>query len=151
MTQRMILMFENGLPRATAQQRGEKIRRKANGQAYIQHYRKPKVQALRTMLGYQLKRYAPAKPSEAPIRLIVFVGFDVKDKKLWGKYKTTRPDGDNYIKELKDVMTALGFWKDDAQVVDERIVRTYSEKGSITIQLEELKEPVAIATEGEEP
>lgn len=144
MTKKIILTFENGLPRTTAQQRGEKIRRKANGQAYIQHYRKPKVQALRTMLGYQLKRYAPAKPSEAPIRLTVFVGFDVKNEKLWGQYKTTRPDGDNYIKEIKDVMTRLGFWLDDAQVVDERIVRHYSEKGTITIQIDDLKQPIKV-------
>ena len=87
MFNKIILTFENGLPRATAQQRGEKIRRKANGQAYIQHYRKPKVQALRTM---------------------------------------------------------LGFWLDDAQVVDERIVRHYSEKGTITIQIDDLKQPIKV-------
>jgi Holliday junction resolvase RusA-like endonuclease len=38
-------------------------------------------------------------------------------------------------------MTEIGFWIDDAQVVDERIVRTYAEKGSITIQVETLKQP----------
>lgn len=134
------LIFEEGLPRATAQQRGEAIRYK-NGKAYIQHYRKANVQALRNELAFRLNRYAPPVPSEDPIRLIVFIGFDVKEKQLWGKYKTTRPDGDNYIKELKDVMTEIGFWRDDAQVVDERIVRTYAEKGSITIQVETLKQP----------
>jgi len=135
------LLFEEGLPRTTSQQKGEAIRYKKNGAPYIQHYRKAKVQALRTELSYRLNRYAPPIPSEDPIRLMVFIGFDVKEKQLWGKYKTTRPDGDNYVKELKDVMTDLGFWKDDAQVVDERIVRTYAEKGSITIQLETLRQP----------
>ena len=135
------LIFEEGLPRATAQQKGEAVRYTRSGQAYIQHYKKEKVKALHNEFAYRLKRYAPPVPSEDPIRLIVFLGFDVKEKMLWGKYKTTRPDGDNYIKEIKDVMTEIGFWKDDAQVVDERIVRTYAEKGSITIQVETLKQP----------
>lgn len=135
------LFFEEGLPRATAQQKGEAVRYTRSGQAYIQHYKKEKVKALHNEFAYRLKRYAPPVPSEDPIRLIVFLGFDVKEKQLWGKYKTTRPDGDNYIKELKDVMTEIGFWKDDAQVVDERIVRTYAEKGSITIQVETLNQP----------
>jgi Holliday junction resolvase RusA-like endonuclease len=144
MTKKMLLTFENGLPRTTSQQKGDAIRTNALGQKYIHHYRKAKVQNFRTMVGYQLKRYAPAKPSEAPIRLTVFVGFDVKNAKLWGQYKTTRPDGDNYIKEIKDVMTRLGFWLDDAQVVDERIVRHYSEKGTITIQIDDLKQPIKV-------
>lgn len=135
------LIFEEGLPRATSQQKGETIRRRADGSQYIHHYRKAKVQALRTELAYRLNRYAPAVPTAEPVRLIVFIGFDVKDKKLWGHYKTTRPDGDNYVKEIKDVMTEIGFWIDDAQVVDERIVRSYSEKGFITIQFQTLQQP----------
>ena len=38
-------------------------------------------------------------------------------------------------------MTEIGFWIDDAQVVDERIVRSYSEKGFITIQFQTLQQP----------
>lgn len=139
------LTFEDGLPRTTAQQKGEAIFYK-NGKPYIHHYKKAKVQAFHTELAFRLKRYAPLQPAEGPVRLIVFIGFDVKEKQFWGKYKTSRPDGDNYVKELKDVMTELGFWKDDAQVVDERVVRTYSEQGSITIQVDDLKQPRRIKT-----
>ena len=141
MIKKFTLNFEeNGLPRTTSQQKGEAIRYK-NGKPYIQHYKKNKVQALRTELIYRLKRYAPIRPTEAPVRLFVWVYFDVKDQALWGKYKTTRPDGDNYLKELKDAMTEVGFWIDDAQVVDERIVRTYAKEGGIVIQVEDLKQP----------
>ena len=59
---------------------------------------------------------------------------------MWGKYKPTRPDTDNYIKEFKDVMTSLDFWNDDSQVVDERVIKTYAEKASITVWWEELDE-----------
>ena len=140
MTNNFILHFEQGLPKGTAQQKGVAIRYK-NGAPYIQHYKKANVAALREEFMYMLNRYAPPVPYEGAIRLNVLICFDVKDRKLWGKYKTTRPDGDNYIKELKDAMTECGFWHDDSQVADERVVRMYSEKGAIRIQIDDLKQP----------
>lgn len=123
--------------------KGETIKyKKINGKIvpYIDHYRKPSVQMLRNLLTYKMKRYKPDKPSEKPIRLTVILYFDVKSpKKLWGTYKTTKPDCDNYVKEIKDVMTDLGFWKDDNQVVDLHIIKYYAEKGTIFIRLEELE------------
>lgn len=138
------LHFPEGLPRATAQQKGESIRyKKVNGKIlpYIDHYRKPKVQALRNELTLKMKRYRPKETSEKPIRLTVILYFDIKaPKKLWGTYKTTKPDCDNYVKEIKDVMTLLKFWKDDNQVVDLRVVKYFAEKGTIFIRMEELED-----------
>jgi len=138
------LHFPEGLPRATAQQKGEAIRyKKSDGKVlpYIDHYRKPKVQALRNELTYKMKRYRPEQTSEKPIRLTVILYFDIKaPKKLWGTYKTTKPDCDNYVKEIKDVMTLLKFWKDDNQVVDLRVVKYFAEKGTIFIRMEELED-----------
>lgn len=138
------LHFPEGLPRATAQQKGESIRyKKVNGKIlpYIDHYRKPHVQALRNELTLKMKRYRPEQTSEKPIRLTVILYFDIKaPKKLWGTYKTTKPDCDNYVKEIKDVMTLLKFWKDDNQVVDLRVVKYFAEKGTIFIRMEELED-----------
>ena len=39
-----------------------------------------------------------------------------KGKHSDGEYKATKPDTDNLQKMLKDVMTEVGFWKDDALV-----------------------------------
>lgn len=137
------LRFDQGLPRATAQEKGQTIKyKKINGKIipYIEHYRKPSVQMLRNLLTYKIKRYKPDKPSEKPIRLTVILYFDVKQpRKLWGTYKTTKPDCDNYVKEIKDVMTDLGFWNDDNQVVDLHIIKYFAEKGTIFIRLEELE------------
>lgn len=136
------LHFENGIPKGTAQQHGERIAYKRIGGRlvpFIEHYRKANVQLARNMFTVKMKPYRPKQPSERPIKLLVCLYFDVKQpKKLWGKYKTTRPDCDNYVKEIKDVMTELGFWKDDAQVVDLHVIKRYSEKATIYIQLEEL-------------
>lgn len=143
MKSEMYLQFPEGLPRATSQMKGETIKYKRVGPKlvpYIEHYRKPQVQYLRNLLTYKLKRYKPEKPSDKPIRLTVILYFDVKSpKKLWGTYKTTKPDSDNYVKEIKDVMTLLGFWEDDNQVVDLHIIKYFAEKGTIFIRLEELE------------
>lgn len=136
------LHFEDGIPKGTAQQHGERIAyKRIAGRLvpYIVNYRKANVQLARDMFTVKMKPYRPKQPSDRPIRLVVCLYFDIsKPKKLWGKYKTTRPDCDNYVKEIKDVMTELGFWNDDAQVVDLRVIKRYSEKATIYISLEEL-------------
>lgn len=137
MTNNFILFFANGLPKGTAQQKGEAIRYK-NGAPYIQHYRKDKVSAMRQEFIYRLKPYAPRNPAAGPVRLYVCFNFDVKDRKLWGKYKTTRPDADNIIKELKDAMTACRFWNDDSQVARLEVIKKYGYMGFIEIEVEDL-------------
>lgn len=138
------LHFENGMPKGTAQQKGEtvKFRRNEAGKLvpYIKHYRTEKVSAERGQFILRMKRYAPKKRIEGPVKLTVLLYFDVKDRKLWGKYKPTRPDCDNYVKEIKDAMTVSRFWKDDNQVVELRVVKRYAEKASIYIRVEELPE-----------
>ena len=142
--QEIYLYFENGLPKGTAQEKGECIRYKIiNGKKlpYIHHFKKEQVEAMRREFEIRLKRYAPAHPTDKPVKLMVCLFFDIKSpKKLWGTYKTKRPDCDNYVKELKDAMTSCGFWEDDAQVADLRVIKRYAEKGEIYIRLEELSD-----------
>lgn len=123
------------MPKSTAQMKGVYVR---NGKPHF--YDKSSVEIARNQFYSALKPYAPKKPSGAPIRLIIWFAFDVKDKKKWGKPKTSRPDTDNYLKLFKDVMTLCGFWIDDAQVVDERVYKTYSEKATIMVRWEEISE-----------
>ena len=140
--EQIFVEYPNGLPRSTAQEKGEKVLyrwKEGKKVPYISHYRKDKVKSFRTILGFKLKPFRPKTPSIYPIKLEIYTYFDIKaPKKLWGKYKTTKPDCDNYVKEIKDVMTELGFWKDDAQVVDLHVVKYFAEKGSIVIRWEEI-------------
>jgi len=55
-----------------------------------------------------------------------------------GQYKITRPDTDNMIKILKDEMTSLGFWKDDAQVASEITEKFWAEQPGIYVKVEVL-------------
>lgn len=103
---------------------------------------------------YALLPHKPELPAVRPIRLTVWFAFDTKDKKKWCQdmpkdeaeewagfmFKPTRPDTDNYLKLFKDCMTKVGFWLDDAQVVDERVIKTYAEKATIMVRWEEIYE-----------
>ena len=120
------------MPSGTAQQKGVRI---VHGKPMF--YEKSEVKTARQMFTLELKPHAPEKPSDKPIKLIVWFAFDVKDKKLWGQYKPTRPDTDNSLKLLKDCMTGL-FFKDDSQVVEETVIKTYAEKATIMIRWEEV-------------
>lgn len=143
MKREIYLLFENGLPKGTAQEKGERIAyHVVNGKRvpYIQHYKKTQVSAMRREFELRLKKHAPKQPSDKPIKLMVCLFFDVKaPKKAWGTYKTTRPDCDNYVKEIKDAMTSVGFWYDDAQVADLRVIKRYAELGEIYIRVEDLE------------
>lgn len=54
------------------------------------------------------------------------------------EYRITKPDTDNLQKMLKDCMTLVGFWKDDALVASEITEKFWAEKPGIYIRIEEL-------------
>lgn len=99
-------------PTATAQQKGETIR---NG--YIHHYKKKNVKEAEYILKQALWQHIPKEPiMKEPIALICEWRFARNKAHKYDEWKTTRPDTDNMQKMLKDVMTELGFWRDDALV-----------------------------------
>lgn len=125
-----VLNFDT-MPKGTSQEK--RINRKTGA-----FFKNTKCQAAEWLFLTALRPHRPPEPSERPVKLYVWLTFDVKDKSLWGKYKPTKPDTDNYIKLFKDCMTKAGFWRDDSQVVDERIIKTYAEKATIFVRWSEL-------------
>lgn len=89
-----------------------------------------------------LYEYAPEKPFEGPLSLGFIFSYSVKDKKKQGQPKTSRPDCDNLVKLVMDVMTELGFFLDDAQVTKLRIEKRWSlhERANVYFNLEEVVE-----------
>lgn len=57
---------------------------------------------------------------------------------VYGKYKTTRPDLDNYQKFYMDCMNGL-VYKDDAQVVQMFSKKIYSDKPRVEIKIRETR------------
>ena len=112
----MTIYLDIDPPRATAQQKGEMIG--ADGR--IHHYTKSRVRAAGNLMGIYLMHYAPEQPLTGAVYLHVTYVFGSKSgRKHHGEWKTTRPDTDNLLKLLKDVMTQCGFWEDDAQIAHE--------------------------------
>lgn len=97
-------------------------------------YDPPKVVAARKELEYAMARHVPKHKMDGPLFLSVEWRFRPKGKHRSGEYRTTRPDTDNLQKLLKDVMTMMGFWNDDAQVAIEKTTKIWHEKPGIDIE-----------------
>jgi len=102
-------------------------------------YEPPALKAARSKLAAHLARYAPEEPYTGPVRLVVRWCFPRTTGKRDGQYKTTRPDADNLQKLLKDVMTTLGFWKDDALVASEFVEKFWADLPGIYVSVTEIE------------
>ena len=121
-------------PKATHQQKGERIVGRGKN-AFIHHYEKKNVRDARALFMAYLAQYAPKAPIAGPVRLVTIWGYKAQRKKDHLEPKTTRPDTDNIIKLLKDCMTAAGFWEDDSQVFDDRIIKRWTTTPGIIVSV----------------
>ena len=86
-----------------------------------------------------LAGHIPEEPMKGALRLCVKWCFQANSKHKHGEYKATKPDTDNLQKLLKDCMTFVGFWKDDAQVASEIVEKFWSDVPGIYISIEVLQ------------
>jgi Holliday junction resolvase RusA-like endonuclease len=101
-------------------------------------YEPTELKAARAKLAAHLAAHAPAHKYTGPVRLVTKWCFP-KGKHWDGEYKTTRPDTDNLQKMLKDVMTDLKFWKDDALVASEITEKFWAAVPGIYISISDLE------------
>jgi len=120
------------VPTSTHQMKQVRV---ANGKPVF--YEPPDVRAARDKLMAHLAKHKPDVPLTGPLRLVTKWCFS-RGKHKDGEYKTTRPDTDNLQKMLKDCMTEVGFWTDDALVVSEITEKFWAEVPGIYIRVEEL-------------
>ncbi|WP_105144567.1 RusA family crossover junction endodeoxyribonuclease [Streptococcus suis] len=105
-----------------------------------QFYEPEKLADARAKYEALLARHVPPDKLHGPIRLTVKWLFPRTKKSKHGQYKITKPDTDNLQKLLKDCMTAVGFWEDDAQVASEVVEKFWSDQVGIYIKVEVLDE-----------
>lgn len=101
-------------------------------------YEPPELVAVRQKLIGHLGKYVPKKKYTGAVQLIVKWLFPITKGRHDGQWKTTRPDTDNLQKLLKDVMTDLGYWTDDALVACEVIEKFWAAQPGIYIKITEL-------------
>ena len=102
-------------------------------------YEPDELKAVRIKLQGHLGKHVPKQKYTGAVRLITKWLFPITGKHKNGEYKTTKPDTDNMVKTLKDVMTDLGYWKDDAQVASEIIEKFWADVPGIYIAIESLR------------
>ena len=101
-------------------------------------YDPPEVAAARSKLTAHLAGHRPAHPLEGAVRLLVKWCFP-RGRRKDGEYRITKPDTDNLNKLLKDCMTDVGFWQDDAQVASEICEKFWAEMPGIYVCAEEIQ------------
>lgn len=105
-------------------------------------YEPDRLQAARSKLEACLAGYAPDVPLRGPVGLLVKWCFPITGKHRDGEWKTSKPDTDNLQKLLKDCMTKLGYWKDDAQVCSEIVEKFWAKISGLYIEVVELEDLV---------
>lgn len=101
-------------------------------------YEPTELKTVRQQLQAHLGKHVPDTKYTGAVRLVTKWCFPATGKHESGEYKTTKPDTDNLQKLLKDVMTSLGYWKDDALVASEIIEKFWADVPGIYIAIEEL-------------
>lgn len=101
-------------------------------------YEPDQLKAARAKLEAHLAKHVPELPLTGPIRLLTKWCFPVVGDHKDGEYRISRPDTDNLSKLLKDCMTKLLYWKDDAEVASEICEKFWANVPGIYIKAEEL-------------
>ncbi len=114
----------------------EKQVRVVNGKPVF--YEPDELKAARQKLQAHLAKHIPENKYTGAVRLITKWCFPITGKHKNGEYKTSKPDTDNLQKLLKDVMTELKFWTDDALVASEITEKFWTEVPGIYIVIEDL-------------
>lgn len=130
------IFFLPGPPPTTTDQEKRIGVSKKTGKPYVyadDNLRRAKVYFRDSLAAHQIPR-----PLEGGVRLIVKWLFPLDGSHRSGEYKLTKPDTDNLQKALKDVMTKLRFWHDDAQVCCEITEKFWNDIPGIFIRVEEI-------------
>lgn len=119
-------------PTVTAQE--HKVR---TGSGKPVFYAPPELADAREKLAAYVGQHRPPQPLGGAVGLIVVWCFP-RGGHPDGAWRVTKPDTDNLQKLLKDVMTELGFWLDDAQVCWETVQKRWAARCGIYIEVEAL-------------
>ena len=86
-----------------------------------------------------LKPFAPEAPIEGGA-LVDILFYYKTVKRLRGFPRLARPDVDNMAKTVLDVMTKLGYWNDDSQVIQLKAGKFNGDINKICIKVSEWEE-----------
>lgn len=120
------------VPKTTAQQKKFNTKTKT-------FYKTNDLKVAEMLLRNAFQKYVPAEPFTTAIKMTVVWQFNHTKKSKEGQYKDTAPDLDNLQKNLQDILAKMGFYNNDAKIVELTTSKIYSENTGIRITIEEAK------------
>ena len=121
-------------PTATAQERQVRV---VHGKPIF--YEPDQVKEAKRIIMDGLMGNVPKEPITGPIKLTTLWCFPKGKSHKDKEWRVTKPDTDNLQKLLKDCMTKMHFWEDDAQVVHEEVGKVWAaDPAGILIGIETL-------------
>lgn len=121
-------------PTSTHQEKGCTI---VNGKR--KYYNRANGEAEEKLKAY-LAKYVPDTPFTGAIQVVTKWCFPIKAKHYDGEPYTNKPDADNLCKALYDIMTKLGYWKDDSQIYSGITEKFWAARPGLYIRIEEVEE-----------
>jgi Holliday junction resolvase RusA-like endonuclease len=133
-----IQFFVHGEPRG--QPRPRAFARKFGNKYSARVYNPATAEGWKSQIAMAAKPYVPVTPLEGPLSVdLTFMFPRPKSHYRTGKHvgelrpdapthHTVKPDRDNAEKCVTDTMTTIGFWRDDCQICDGKIVKLYTDK-----------------------
>ncbi|MBE6850926.1 MAG: RusA family crossover junction endodeoxyribonuclease [Ruminococcus sp.] len=118
-------------PTATHQEKGCVIK---NGRR--QYYDRGNGDAEEKLKAH-LAQHVPQEPFTGAVRVVCKWCYPIKGEHKNGEPYTNKPDVDNLCKALYDIMTKLGYWKDDKQIYSGITEKFWAEVPGIYIRIEE--------------
>lgn len=131
-------------PETTSQQKGERVVIPKEGKPFVGHYKKAKVVEAERAIASALRPFIPKRAFTGPLRIVAEwtwpwrVAEPKKNRVDGWLWKDSSPDCENCQKGLSDQMQYLGFFTDDAQICDMRVLRRWGDRPGIRITLEAL-------------
>lgn len=131
-------------PKHTAQGSSTILKNFKTGKFFIGKKANSNAIQAKEELMWLIMPYRPQKPLEGALKCEirwVYSWRKSETKKNISKkemYCQVKPDCDNLFKLFGDILTRLGFWKDDAQISVLHFEKLYSDNPRIEVKIEEL-------------
>lgn len=143
---RTIRFMVDCIPPKATHQAGLRILRRRDGTQFVGKFAGSRAKQAQNEMTVLLLPHRPTWPLEGPLKMAVTWIYPwrksetEKNKKQLILACDTRPDIDNLFKMLGDVMTRLGFYRDDAQITELVFCKYWSQKPGILIQIKEMEQ-----------
>ena len=124
-----------------------------NGRPYIHWYVRQEETTYRTTIAWCARTAMRSKvPTKQPVALLIHAFMPIFESWNWKKKQAARsgllaptgkPDFDNIGKVAADAMKGI-VWDDDAAVIDGRIIKRYSDRPALRVEVREMLSPIIV-------